>query len=805
MAKRKDEYTAKRIQVLEGLDAVRKRPAMYIGSTGLEGLHHLVYEVLDNSIDEVLAGFCKNIEVTIKEDGSVCVIDDGRGIPVDLHPKEKKPAVEVIMTKLHAGGKFDHHTYKVSGGLHGVGVSVVNALSEWLEVEVNRDGKTYFQKYIRGKATDKLKVIGTTDDKGTKVRFKPDSQIFKDSMEFNFDTLSNRMRELAFLNAGTSISITDERTDKEHTFCYEGGIISFVKYLNANKNALHKEPIYFKKERDTTQVEVAMEYNDSYKENIFSFVNNINTKEGGTHLSGFKKALTRVINDYIKKGASERDRNISLSGDDAREGLTAVISIKIPDPQFEGQTKTKLGNSEVEGVVQSVVGEGLSIFLEENPAIASKIIEKTINAYRAREAARKARELTRRKGALDAASLPGKLADCSIKDPAQCELYIVEGDSAGGSAKQGRDRNFQAILPIKGKIINVEKARLTKVLSNDEIRTIITAFGTGVGEEEFNINKLRYDKVIIMTDADVDGAHIRTLLLTFFYRQFPQIVEEGHVYIAQPPLFKVKKGKSEIYIESEEELDRYLIDNTIGEIGLAKLENGKETVDFKVEQVKDIINGLMELEKLIRKVKRKGVDWQEYWRLRKQGRLPLYKVKDDSKERYLYSEKEIKDFRKALIARKSQTAEELSVEIDKEVDKEVKDLWELGKIDAIVNKLEKNKLNLEGYDRENEENIFRIVQGAEEYDVNSFKELLEKVKDMGKKGISIQRYKGLGEMNPDQLWETTMDPRKRTLLQVKLEDVVEADRIFTTLMGDKVEPRRVFIQSNAPEVKNLDI
>jgi len=807
----RSDYTADKIQVLQGLESVQKRPAMYIGSTGPTGLHHLVEEAVDNSIDEVLAGYCKNIDVTIRQDNSVCVMDDGRGIPVDIHLEEKKPAVEVIMTKLFAGAKFDKKVYKAAGGLHGVGISVVNALSEWLEVEVYRDGKIYRQSYHRGKPDYDLKVVGTTDDQGTKVSFKPDPKVFTETVSFNFDILSNRLRELAFLNPSTTISIYDEREDKQHTFCYEGGISSFVKYLNANKNILHRDAIYFAREKEGITVEIALQYNDTYTENIFSFANNINTREGGTHLIGFKSSLTRVINDYIKRNIALKDREVTLSGEDVREGLTAVISMKLPEPQFEGQTKTRLGNSEVKGIVESVVGEHLGAFLEENPSIANKIVEKSITAKRAREAARKARELTRRKGALDSASLPGKLADCIERDPSLCELYIVEGDSAGGSAKQGRDREFQAILPLKGKILNVEKSRLDKVLSNEEIRTIIAAVGSGIGEEEFDLNKARYRKIIIMTDADVDGAHIRTLLLTFFYRQMRLLIEKGYVYIAQPPLYRVKKANREIYLGDENELDRYLLSQGMQGIKLFKLEAGKEVLEYEEEKVTRILEGLMELEGLLKKVKKKGITWRDFVEMNKSGRLPLYSVTESggegssSREKYLYSEKELKSFRKEQLEKQKSQSKSKATSVE-EKRQEIKDLWELRKIAEVVADLEKTGLDISRYGKvSGKEAINRIKWDGAQFDVHSFDEMLEVIKKLGKKGVSIQRYKGLGEMNPGQLWETTMDPKKRTLLQVQLEDAVEADRIFTALMGDKVELRKDFIQAHAPEVRNLDI
>ncbi|MBI5573355.1 MAG: DNA topoisomerase (ATP-hydrolyzing) subunit B, partial [Elusimicrobia bacterium] len=782
--------------------------------TGVEGLHHLVYEVVDNSIDEVLAGFCKTIDVVIHDDNSVSVTDDGRGIPVEPHPKYKnKSALEVVMTVLHAGGKFDHQSYKVSGGLHGVGVSVVNALSEYLEVEVYRNGKIYYQKYLRGKTDAPIKTKGSTDDIGTKVTFKPDKDIFS-SIVYSFDTLSSRLRELAFLNAGTRITIIDEREDKEHTFFYDGGIVQFVKYLSLNKHPLHPEPIYFKKEKDGIIAEVAIQYNDSYSENVLSFANNINTHEGGTHLTGFRSSLTRVINDYIKNKGLIKDKNVSLSGDDVREGLTAVISIKIPEPQFEGQTKTKLGNSEVEGIMKSIVGEALGTFLEENPTVASKITEKAIVAAEAREAARKARELTRRKGALDSGSLPGKLADCQERDASKCEIYIVEGDSAGGSAKQGRDRKFQAILPLKGKILNVEKSRINKMLANDEIRTLITALGTGIGQEDFDINNLRYHRVIIMTDADVDGAHIRTLLLTFFYRQMTQLIQSGNIYIAQPPLYKVKKNKKEFYVETEEKLESMLLEEGLADIKIYELEKGKISTEYDQKKLSVILKNLIEFETLIKKLAKKGVLWDDYLSFKKKEKLPLYKIDTDDKPEYIFTEKEWKNFKSEYLKKKKEklskefaAAGELPLEVsDEELGTEVKDLWELVKLDLVAKKLEAENVDLENYGNGAGKPLYRIISSdAEESDVHNFRQLIDTVMNLGRKGSTIQRYKGLGEMNPTQLWETTMDPKNRKLLQVKLEDAIEADKIFTTLMGDKVEPRRLFIEQHAHEVRNLDI
>ena len=792
-------YDASKIQILEGLEAVRKRPAMYIGSTGVTGLHHLVYEVVDNSIDEVLAGYCKNIDVTIHTDNSVTVIDDGRGIPVEpmkdaKDPRYKnKPALEVIMTTLHSGGKFDRKAYKVSGGLHGVGVSAVNGLSEWLEVEVYRDKKIYYQKYSRGKPVEAMKERGSTDDIGTKVTFKPDSEIFP-TLDFSFDVLSNRLRELAFLNPGIKITIIDEREDKEHTFNYEGGIVTFVKFLNKNKDVLHAQPIYFSKEKDDASLEVALQYNGSYSEQIFTFVNNINTVEGGTHLSGFRSALTRVINDYIKtKGLLKDGQNIG--GDDTREGLTVVISLKISDPQFEGQTKTKLGNSDVEGIVKSLVGDSLSIYFEENPSIAKQIIDKVVVASEAREAARKARELTRRKGALDTASLPGKLADCSERDPQKCELYIVEGDSAGGSAKQARDRVFQAILPIKGKIINVEKSRLTKVLANDEIRTLITAVGAGIGQEEFDVNRVRYHKIIIMTDADVDGAHIRTLILTFLYRQMLPLIENGYIYIAQPPLYKIKKNKKEMYLDSEEQLQKFLLNEAIGDISISRIGSKKKWTD---KEAQSLLKDLIGLDSLTKKLKKKKITWEDYLMFHKKKKIPLYRVEINGKVEFLYSDKEWKQFKTTYLGKEENNENGLV--------KDVRDLWELPKIEELVNKMETGGFGLTDYDGAQEKPIYRVETSARDiHDLFNFQEIVDNFWEIARKEVTVQRYKGLGEMNPEQLWETTMNPEKRKLLQVKLEDTVEADNIFTTLMGDKVEPRRAFIEKHALEVRNLDI
>ncbi|MDR2666008.1 MAG: DNA topoisomerase (ATP-hydrolyzing) subunit B [Endomicrobium sp.] len=819
-------YDASNIQILEGLEAVRKRPAMYIGSIGIHGLHHLVYEVVDNSIDEVLAGYCKNIDVTIHNDNSITVLDNGRGIPIDSHPDPKFKgisALEIVLTKLHAGGKFDKDSYKVSGGLHGVGVSCVNALSDSLDVEVYRNGNIYKQSYSKGKPLGAVKKIGKTEEVGTRVTFHPDPEIFSVTT-YSFDILTNRLRELAFLNAGAHIRITDERENKEHTFDYDGGIKTFVQYLNANKNIINKEPIYFSKAKDDVNIEVAMQYNDSYNERVFTFVNNINTVEGGTHLSGFRSALTRSVNEYVRKNEVSKVKNLKLSGEDVREGLTAVISIKTPNPQFEGQTKTKLGNSEIEGITQSIVNDALTTFFEENPSIASQILDKAINAAEAREAARKARELTRRKGALDSASLPGKLADCSERDPQKTELFIVEGDSAGGSAKQGRNRAFQAILPLKGKILNVEKSRLTKMLANDEIRTLVTAIGAGIGrdEQDFDINKVRYHKIIIMTDADVDGAHIRTLLLTFFYRQMPQLLNKGYIYIAQPPLYKVKKNKKELYLDSEEELDKFLFQQALDGLSMSLMRRGKEIKTIKSNALRKIIANMSKLDMLLNRIQKKGMDWKEYIKFKNEGKLPLYRVLEGKNIRYFYSDKEFKEFKNQLLEKCNEAyvspqqddkfvrISENQFQVDNTTIPNYRDLWELPRINNLVEQLEAEGLDMENYDKKCEMPVYKLQDEEKKtqgnvYELYSATELIETVRELGNKGATIQRYKGLGEMNPKQLWETTMDVENRKLLRVTLEDAVETDRIFTTLMGDQVEPRRVFIQTHALDVRNLDI
>jgi len=794
------KYDARTIQVLEGADAVRKRPAMYIGDTSTRGLHHLVYEVVDNSVDEAMVGYCKNIVVSVHMDNSVTVSDDGRGIPVDMHKTQKKPAVEVVLTTLHAGGKFDHRSYKVSGGLHGVGVSVVNALSEWLEVEIKRDGKVFHQEYEKGRAASKLTVIGKAKTTGTTVTFKPDKDIFKGKIEFSFETLSNRLRELAFLNKGLKIKLEDERKNKEVEFQFSGGIISFVEHLNKNKTPLHKKVIYFEGEKEGVSCEIALQYNDGYAENIFTFVNNINTIEGGTHLSGFKSSLTRTVNQYCKNKNLLKSSDVSLSGEDIREGMTTVISIKVPNPQFEGQTKTKLGNSEVEGIVASIVNDNLSSYFEEHPSVANKAVEKAILAARAREAAKKARELTRRKGALDSTSLPGKLADCSEKDASLCELYIVEGDSAGGSSRQGRDRRFQAILPIKGKILNVEKARLDKVLSNEEIRTIISALGTGIGTE-FNLSRLRYHKVILMCDADSDGSHIRTLLLTLFFRQMQQLVEKAHIYIAQPPLYKVKRGKREEYIETDTGMNNFLFD--LGTEGLV-LTRAKDKKSFKDKQLKDLLYLVLEFDRFAGAIERRGVKLSNYmgFRHKKAKKLPLFMVKVEETAQFLYDDQEL-----------ARAIKKLEKELGKDVEigektGHVVEFYEARGMEKIIEKIEKMGFDIEQVfqsDPGKKKSPFKMVSDGDTKDLDTLKECLDYVREIAKKGLSIQRYKGLGEMNPTQLWDTTMNPDTRTLLKVTMEDAVKADEMFTILMGDQVEPRRDFIERHALEVRNLDI
>ncbi len=792
-------YDASSIKVLEGLEAVRKRPAMYIGSTGEMGLHHLVYEVVDNSIDEALAGYCSRVDVTIHADNSITVVDNGRGIPVDYHKGEKKSAAEVVMTKLHAGGKFDNNSYKVSGGLHGVGVSCVNALSEELELEIWKDSRVYVQSYRRGKALSPLKETGHTDRRGTKITFRPDTTIF-DTTDFNFDTLSQRLRELSFLNKGVVITISDERSDRKHDFQYSGGISEFVKHLNKNKEVLHTPPIYFEASKDNVTLELAIQYNDTYTENVFSFANNINTIDGGTHLSGFRSALTRSINNYGQTSGLFKDVKENLSGDDVREGLVAVISVKLPQPQFEGQTKGKL-NSDIKGLVETFINEKLADYFEKSPGVAKKIIGKAIEAARAREAARKARDLTRRKGALDSAALPGKLADCQERDPARCEIFIVEGDSAGGSAKQGRDRKFQAILPLKGKILNVEKARYDKMLGHDEIRAMITALGTGIGKDDFDSAKLRYHKIIIMTDADVDGSHIRTLLLTFFFRQMNELIERGHVFIAQPPLFKVKKGKKETYIKDEKALTRELMRSAIEDI---EVRIGKEKQLLQTRQLSAFLGNLVDYRLFFEKLEKRlrdrslaeilvqsGLESRSQLSNRQNLEPLAEKIKDLGYEVELGNDEE-HSLHNLLIKGKPDNGN-----YQRRIDHDFLSLAEFKRAVAL-------KHALAEYDKP-PFLIFEREKSEVKFELRSREELLETILSSGKRDFHIQRYKGLGEMNPSQLWETTMNAETRSLLQVRIDDAVETDEIFTILMGDAVEPRRKFIEDNALDVKNLDI
>lgn len=747
MNKKEDTYKAEHIKILKGLEGVRTRPAMYIGSTGIEGLHHLVYEVVDNSVDEALAGFCNKIEVKLHADGSCTVIDNGRGIPTDIHPDdpEGRSALEIVLTELHAGGKFESKAYKVSGGLHGVGLSVVNALSEWLEVEVQRDGKIVRQKYSRGIPITNVEVVGRTEKTGTKIKFKADPEIFEVT-EFSREILSQRFKELSYLNKGLRIILFDERDGYFEEFIKEGGIISFVEDLNKGKKTLHPKPIYITGQKDKVIVEIAIQYNEGYSEEILSFVNNINTKEGGTHLVGFKSALTRTINSYAILHGLLKEGKESLSGEDIREGIVSVISVKIPQPQFEGQTKMKLGNSEVKGIVESILNEKLSRWLEENPNYARKIIEKAKDAARAREAAKKARELIRRKGILQDITLPGKLADCTEKEPSKCELFIVEGESAGGSAKQARDRRTQAVLPLRGKILNVEKARIDKMLTSEEIKTIITAIGGGIGKEHFEPENIRYHKIILMTDADVDGAHIRTLLLTFFYRQMLPLIEKGYLYIAQPPLYRIKRGKWERYIQTEDEFYKFLLDIAVEEISFIR------EADLNIK--KNFLKLLFEYGRILENFERRG--------------FLAFNIENIVKRIILKQDSHILDLR--------------NFENLKEISEKIRLIHEV---------------------KEDKNYVIRIKTDVVK--TRSLWELYNKIMDAVKKGLLIQRYKGLGEMNPEQLWETTMDPERRTLLQVTVEDAQKANEIFTILMGDEVEPRKEFIVKHALEARNLDI
>ena len=817
-------YTADSITVLEGLEAVRERPGMYIGDTGVNGLHHLVYEVIDNCIDEAMAGFCNTITVVIHKDGSISLEDDGRGIPIGKHEQESKKqgrdvsALEVVMTILHAGGKFDNDTYKVSGGLHGVGVSCVNALSEKMIVQVYKHEEIYTIEFSKGKVVQPLKTIGKTKKRGSKIHFWPDSTIMKEVI-FTHDILQTRFRELAFLNKGINILFKDERDELKDdvSFSYEGGLGSFVSYLNENKAPLFEKPVYFSgvKEGDDGPIEfeVAMQWNESFNETIFSYVNNIPTRHGGSHLSGFSTALTRVLNSYIKKKNFLKSDKTSLGGEDMREGLTAVISAKVMNPQFEGQTKQKLGNSDVGSVVQQVVGEELSIYLDENPAIAKTIAEKAILAAKAREAARRARDLTHRKTALDSSRLPGKLVDCQEKNPELCEIYIVEGDSAGGSAKMGRDRRFQAILPIRGKILNVEKARLDRILQNQEVEKMIAALGCGIGSEGFKLEKLRYHKIIIMTDADVDGSHIRTLLLTFFYRHMPTLVENNYIYIAQPPLYRVSRKKTGRYIHSEHEMDSYLLELGMSDVTFKK----KDDVDYTKEEIKQLLDLILEIEVFIGKIERKGIPFKEFLASKnEEGLLPQFRVNLTEGPKFVYTEDEFISLKKAdeefqreqhegtlASIPKSEITEDMLVFRPKNLP--FIELFEREVLSDLVKKLEQFGFSLDNYFTANGELLKVSFDKESQETIYTLKEIVEFLRKNGRKGIEIQRYKGLGEMNADQLWETTMDPEKRTLIQVNVPDLVAADHMFTMLMGEEVPPRRQFIEQHALSIKDLDI
>ena len=821
----KQEYSASSITVLEGLQAVRERPGMYIGDTHSNGLHQLVYEVVDNCIDEAMAGYCNKIDVVLHADHSVSVEDNGRGIPIGKHEKESikqgrdVSALEVVMTILHAGGKFDKNTYKVSGGLHGVGVSCVNALSKHLHVEVFSSGKIHVMDFSRGKPLAPIKFEGETTKRGTKVSFTPDDKIFS-LIEFDYNILVKRLRELAFLNRGIEITLKDERSSEHDdvTFKYDGGLSSFVSYLNENKTVLFEKPIYIKGGKELhdgpVEFEIAMQWNDTYSESLHSYVNNIATRQGGTHLTGFSTALTRDLNQYSKSNQVVKGDKVNITGDDMREGLTAVISVKVPNPQFEGQTKQKLGNSEVGSVVQTIVGEEFGIYLQENPQIAKIIIEKAALAALAREAARKARELTLRKSALDGGRLPGKLTDCQESDPKLCEIYIVEGDSAGGSAKSGRDRRFQAILPIRGKILNVEKSRLEKILKNEEIGNMISAFGCGIGQDNFNVEKLRYHKIIIMTDADVDGSHIRTLLLTFFYRHMPALIENNFVYIAQPPLYRVTRKKSSRYIHSEKEMDSYLLKLGISDVQVRMASQDKYLDKDFLER---FLEAILEIETLITAVERKGVPFREFLDGKtEEGKYPQYLVTIGDATSFVYSKDEFASLKEQDEA-KQRELHEIAVNSIPEDERSAAntefklrpfhfvEICEESKLTSFRKKLSEFNVNFEQYLRAEGKILDVIDEQNIEMPFYTLKEIIDFLRENGRKGLVIQRYKGLGEMNADQLWETTMDPQVRTLIQVSLSDAVAADHMFTMLMGEEVKPRRSFIETHALSVKNLDI
>ncbi|MDQ6912809.1 MAG: DNA topoisomerase (ATP-hydrolyzing) subunit B [Verrucomicrobiota bacterium] len=837
------KYDAAQIDKLEGLEAVRKRPGMYIGDPDERGLHHCVFEVLDNSIDEHLAGYCSKIDVTVHVDGSVSIKDNGRGIPVDMHPKWKMPAVELVLTNLHAGGKFGQGAYKYSGGLHGVGAKCVNALSDWFKVEVSRDGKVYHMGFERGKTTQKLEVIGELKNKkttGTLITFLPDPTIFTITTEFKFERLASRLRELAFLNPGLEIALVDERSEsgKKETFLYKHGIEEFVKQLGENKQVIHPKPVVLSRQRDEVFVDVVMQYNDSYNDQILCFANSIPNPDGGTHLTGFRSALTKAVNQYAKTNGLTKDKDPAISGDDVREGLICVLSIKLPNPRFESQTKVKLVNTEIDGVVNSTVYEGLMTFFDQTPPVARRIFDKVLTAARAREAARKARE-TIRKGALTGGGLPGKLADCSERDPELTELYIVEGDSAGGSAKQGRDRRYQAILPIRGKLINVEKARIDQFLKNNEIQSMITAIGTGIGkpkediegmpkskdETTFDISKLRYGRIIIMTDADVDGSHIRVLLLTFFYRQMTELVRAGKVFIAQPPLYQVKRKKREEYVDDDVQLNRILISLGLEDVRLKNLADGKE---LSTAQLKDILESLEKLAKLSESIRRHGGDFESFLgqREKKSAKLPTYLVKvrdgNDETVHYFHDEKEVRNFHQEntdLNLFEDETQQELlplgaapaatKTNGNRRRGKLV-ELHESTSIQKIMNELARKGLKVDHY-AASDKPIFDLIEGdgdkATSHPLFSIPEILQKILEIGRRGVQIKRFKGLGEMNAKELFETTMNPEKRKLLKVDLNDdnAVEADQMFSKLMGDVVEPRRQYIEDNALNVRNLDV
>jgi DNA gyrase subunit B len=825
----KDVYDSSKIQKLEGLEGVRKRPDMYIGDTNERGLHHCVFEIVDNSIDEALAGHCSKITVSIHNDGSCSIEDDGRGIPVDIHPKYKIPALELVMTNLHAGGKFGKGAYQVSGGLHGVGAKCVNAVSEWFEVEVRRDGKVHKMEFSRGLTTQKMKVIGETNRNGTRIAFLPDPQIFLTTREFNFELLSKRLRELAFLNPGIQITFNDERDNKIENFLFKEGIAEYVTFLNENKNILHEAPISFHGEAPTPNpdleanivVDIAFQYNDGYSDQIYAYANSIHNIEGGTHLSGFRTALTRVVNNYAKQNGLLKDKDPSLSGDDAREGLTAVISVKVPEPRFEGQTKTKLSNGEVDGIVQKITGEELKYHFETNPQVAKKLIEKCLNAARAREAARKARE-TVRKGALSSGGLPGKLADCSSKDPSVSELYIVEGDSAGGSAKQGRDRATQAILPIRGKLLNVEKARLDKVLNNNEIRTLITAVGTGIGDHEgdgaFDAEKARYHKIILMTDADVDGAHIRTLLLTFLFRQMRGLIESGYVYIAQPPLYKIKRKRREQYIDNDPQLNRILLELGSEDVTLIRTRDGRQ---LSGTQIDELVEALSRLEVVGRGVTRYGCDFASYLDQHDADNynLPRYVARirtgNEEKFRFLKNDDERAAFHAEFELTDANVGDTVVREIQNEEDIKTQqrislhEIFESTEMTKLLRDLAEAGIDTHQF-TQTEDPRYNLVENLgdpkkeERIELHSIIELVDNIRAIGRRGLSIQRYKGLGEMNPKQLFETTMDPETRRLLKVNIADAAAADNTFSMLMGEDVPSRRAFIEDNALNVSHLD-